>query len=164
MVGADNLSEENVKEQHFHELPMRLNLKREQEMKRIHICILVMSISIWPLQGITEPGKGAGKNQQWNNQSEMHKQTEQSKDQHREQQQIHKEEQRAIQQEKQQQHEIKQQDRERAREHQNDNLGNAQQQEMKREQQQKELGKGSEQGQASRENRRKWWQFWGEDQ
>jgi hypothetical protein len=36
------------------------------------------------------------------------------------------------------------------------------QQQKKSEQIQKETGKGSEQGQASRENRKKWWKFWGE--
>jgi len=32
----------------------------------------------------------------------------------------------------------------------------------KTEREQKELGKGSEEGQASRENRKKWWKIWGE--
>ncbi len=38
------------------------------------------------------------------------------------------------------------------------------QREKKAAQEQKELGKGSEQGQQSRENRRKWWKFWGDEQ
>lgn len=36
------------------------------------------------------------------------------------------------------------------------------QKKMKSEQVQKELSKGSDQGQESREQRKKWWRFWGE--
>ncbi len=36
------------------------------------------------------------------------------------------------------------------------------QRQKKSEQVQKELGKGSEKGQESREQRKKWWKFWGE--
>ena len=40
------------------------------------------------------------------------------------------------------------------------NKGLEKQKEKKMAQEQKELDKGSEQGQASRENRKKWWKFW----
>ncbi|MBY4675223.1 hypothetical protein [Marinobacterium arenosum] len=43
-----------------------------------------------------------------------------------------------------------------------DNKGLEKQRAKKAEQVQKELDKGSEQGQASRENRKKWWKFWGD--
>lgn len=59
-------------------------------MKKLLISLLVSSVVIWPLQGMTEPGKGSGKGQQGGEHSEMRKQSE-IRDQQRKQEQTYKE-------------------------------------------------------------------------